>query len=271
MGALTLEQLSIAACKELGIGAAGEPIQSEDLLDVAYKFNLVVDTWKAQRLMIYQTLRLTFTITPNTPSVTIGPGGVFGTSLEGVVLNTQPQAIVRAGFVNTYVNPQQPLETPIHVYSDEEWASIGLKSLTSTIQWGVWYETTYGASANNAASFATGCGTLWFFPILTTGGTIALYLPVAIDEVAEPLEENLAQTIYCPPGYRKALIMSMAMEAADIFDMVPSANLIRKFNSAMKVVKRSNSKMAVLRIPQALSRRGLKGGGFNILTNQSNW
>ncbi len=256
MGALTVEQLLVLGLQELGVGAAGEPIEPEDLASAQTRFNMVIDSWKAQRLMIHKVLRELFAVTSNTVSYTIGPSGVWNTP-------TMPLAIVRAGFVNTAVNPSTPLETPMHVYTDEEWASIGLKSMTSTISWGVWYRTDF---TTNAGTPPSGTGTVFIYPICTMNARVALYLPVPIDEVADD-ETGLLTTIVVPPGYRKAIVTSIAMECADLFEIDPSPRLVSKWTLAMKVVKRSNSKPATLKLPRALTRRG-RGGGYNILSNQ---
>lgn len=264
MSALTVQQIIIEGLRELEIAAAGEPVEPEDLQTGLLRFNMFLDTWKAQRLMIFKVLRELYTVSANVTSYTIGPGATWNTP-------TMPLAIVRAGFVNTAVNPSNPLETPIRVYTDEEWARIGQKTMTSTIVWGVWYRTDF---TTNGATPPSGTGTIFVFPICTTSGQVALYLPVAIDEVddSEGHEADaLATTIIVPPGYRKAMVTTMAMEMADVFGVTPSANLTKKWNSAMKVVKRANSKAATLALPAALLRRArgtAAGSGYNILTNQ---
>lgn len=251
MAALTQEQIIIEGLRELGVAAAGEPADPEDLALGQTRFNLVVDTWKADRLTIYQVLRNTFVVGASTASFTIGPGGTWNTP-------TRPLAIVRAGFVDTAVSASNPLETPIRVYTDEEWAAVGLKTMTSTLSFGLWYQTSFDSPL--------GLGKVFVYPILTRAGTIALYLPVAIDEVADD-ETGLATVILVPPGYRKALITSVAIDMADAFGIEPSATLVAKWKAAMKTIKRSNIKPATLRLPARLTRRA-RGGGYDILTNE---
>lgn len=253
MGAMTVRQILVAAFNELGVGAAGEPIESQDLADGQVRFNMMIDAFKAERIMIYQTLRLLFPLIANKAEYTIGPGGDFD-------VPTQPVGIVRAGFINTNVNPQEPLETPVHIYTDEEWAAVALKNLTSTIVYSLWYRTNYTQTA------PIGLGTMFPYPVLTNNGTLALYLPQAIEEVADD-DSGLATMIYVPPGYRRAFVAYMAVECADMFEMTPSASLVGKLARAMKTVRRVNSKAMILRLPKGLLDRAGRRG-YNILTNQ---
>ena len=257
MSALTVQQILEHGMKELAVGAAGEPIQPEDMADGLIRFNMLIDSWKAERLMIYKVLRELYTISANVASYTLGPSGVWATP-------TMPLAIVRAGFVDTTV-PSAPIELPVYVYTDEEWARVVQKNITSTIIRGLWYRTDY---TTNAQADPAGTGTAFVYPVCTRSAQMALYLPVAIDEVASDETTAFTTTILVPPGYRKAMVTSMAMELADMFEIDPSPRLVAKWNMAMKIVKRANTKPMTLALPRALTRRGRGGGGYNILTNQ---
>ena len=258
MGALTVEQLIIRGLQDIGIAAAGEPVQPEDLALGQQCFNMIVDDFKTDRLMIYQVLRNLYPLTAGTAKYSIGPGGDWP-------VNTAPVAIVRAGCVQSTVNPVEPLETPVHVYTDEEWARVGLKNLTSTINWGLWYETSY--SQGPLPGTPIGCGNVYPYPIdMNSADQMALYLPVPIDEVKDD-ETGLATTIYVPPGYRRVFATCLSMDMCNAFEMDPKPSLTAKWNRAMKMVKRMNIKPMVMRLPRGLTRR-MRGSGYNILTNQ---
>src|SRR6516164_7443050 len=143
----------------------------------------MADAWEADRLTIQPTLRKTFDLVANQASYTIGPGGNWD--------DYRPEWIAAAGFVNTYVDPTNPLETPVDVYTDEVWARIALKTLTSTIVWGIWYERTYSAP--------TGLGTVFVHPIITNIGKIALYYPVPMANITQDAA-GLATSVLMPPG-----------------------------------------------------------------------
>lgn len=243
----TAQKIIERGLKEIGVGAAGEPIDGEDLFYGLECLNDLIDSMKAVRLMIFEVRRRTFPLTATTASYTIGPTGTWSIS------SGRPEAIIRAGFVNTAVNPSSPLETPIHVYTDEEWASIGLKTLTSTVMWGLWYQT------------GVPNGTVFVYPILSVTGTIALYVSEPLSEVAED-ENGLATEIVVPPGYRKMFKSHLALEMCDAFGIAPSENLIKRANDSMRMVQKANIKPALLRLPRGLSTRRKRG--YNLLTNQ---
>lgn len=252
MSSLTVLQTCEEACRELGVGALGEPIEPEYVSACQLRLNIVIDAWKAQRLMIWQVLRRELALTASTASYTIGPSGVWNVQ--------RPSAIVRAGFVNNS-NPDMPLELPVRVLTDEEWAAVGTKSTTSTIVDRIWYQTSYDT---NAQTPAFGLGKVYVNPIMTTSGTLALYLPVSLDEVADD-DTALTTTLLVPPGYRRALVTSLAVESADALGVTPSDNLMRKWTLAMKVVKKANIKAMTLRLPGALMRRSRH---YNLLTGE---
>ena len=243
----TTLQIIERALRDLGVGAAGEPIEPEDMMTGLYCFNDFVDTLKSYNLTIWRTKRATFPMTGSTASYTIGPGGTWDTQ--------RPTGIFKAGFLSA---ASPTLETPVHVYSDEEWVFISLKTMTNTMTWGIWYDKT----------MTLGRGTIYVYPILNVTGTIVLYLKEALEEVAED-ETGLEEIIYVPPGYRRMLSSNLALECADEFGITPSANLVQRAQRSMDFVTRSNATKSTLKLPAGVnvsrSRRN-----YNILTNQSN-
>lgn len=257
MGALTVQQVCIAAMQELSVAAAGEPVDPDDLAQVQLRFNNMVDAWAAERLMIYQTLRKTFPTVANQQVYALGPGG------QWAIPNWAPK-IVRAEFIFTNVNPGQPLSIPIHIYTDEEWADQTLKQLTSSIDWALWYETSF---TNQGGSNPGGTANVNLFPVPTVNATIALWIPTPISEVADD-ETGLAVTLFMPPGYRDAMRCYLAVDSADIFKITVTPQLQAKMMRAMKRVRKMNTKPATLRVPRGLMLRPGRKRGYNILTNQ---
>ena len=241
----TLQQIIILGLQELGVAAAGEPVDSEYLLYGILKFNDLVDQLAAYRLTVWELKRQTSAIAAGATSYTVGTGATINIP--------RPEQILRAGLLNTNVSASDPLETPIHMYSDEEWARIGRKTLESNIAWGAWYQR------------AVPNGILFIHPILTVAQQIALYVPLAMAEVTED-ETGLATSIVTPPGYRKMFATQMALEMADYFKITPSNNLMRKAVIAMDFVCRANATPMTLRLPRSLSTGGARRG-FNIKSN----
>lgn len=232
--------------QKLGIGSAGEPIDTDDLVYCLSCFNILLDALAADRLTIYETKRDVYDLVAGTASYTIGDGAVW----DGF----RPMNIVRAGFINTSVNPINPMETPMRVYTDEEWASIVLKTLTNNICYGLWYQT------------GVPYGTIFPYPIPTVANEVALYVPTPLGEVAEDAD-GLNTDVVVPKGWRKMLITNLALEVADAFEKTPSALLIRQATTSLNMIKKQNSKPMVLAMPAGLIRQG-RGRRFNILTNE---
>ena len=249
MASRIVQQVIIDALRELNIVAAGEPADGEDLFDGLRCFNDFVDAMKAVRVNIWELRRRTFNLTGGTASYAIGPNATWDMD------SGRPETIVRAGFSNTVASASDPLETPVHVYTDEEWAAIGLKTLESTIVWGLWYQT------------GVPNGTVYPYPVPSASVTsgMVLYLSEPLDEVTED-EDGLATTLTMPPGYRRMMRTNLAVEMADNFGVNPSAVLLKKANDSLRVIQKANIKKVTLRIPGGLLRRGRHG--YNIKSNQ---
>lgn len=244
---MKVKAIAKEAMQEINVIAYNEEPKAPDLYFTVRRFNMLVDTLKADKLTVNHVTRAEYDLVANQASYTIGPGGNW----NGV----RPQEILRAGFVNTYVSASTPLETYVRVMTDEEWAAVNLKSLTSTVVWGLWYETQYAAG---------GLGKVWVRPIITNIGKIALYVPVPLDEVAETAD-GLLTDVLVPPGYRKMLVTNLALDICDGFEKTPSASLVSKASLSMSIVKRSNIKRGIARLPAELLRRTRRG--YKILTN----
>lgn len=241
----TAEKIILMAFGEIGIGGAGDPLQSEDLMTGLEKLNDFFDAMKAYRLDVWEMRRDLWDLSANTQDYTIGPTGTW--------TGQRPMQILRAGFVNTYVNPTLPLETPVQILTDEQWASINLKTLTSTIVGQIWYQTKMPDAIVHV------------FPIITTTGKLALYVPVPIDEVSEDAA-GLQTTIVCPPGYRKMFRTNLAIELAPDYGVTPSNELKLTAMNALKRAERANATPMTLSLPPGLAGR-FHRKGFNILTN----
>ena len=240
----TLQQIITLALQELGVAAAGEAVDSEYSMYGILKFNDLVDQLRAYRLTVWELKRQTSAIAAGAASYTVG--------VSATINIQRPEQILRAGLINVDVSASDPLESLITMLTDEQWARVGLKTMTSSIISAAWYQRSVPS------------GRLWVYPILTVAQQIALYVPLAMEEVTED-ETGLATSIVTPPGYRKMFVTQMALEMADFFKITPSANLVRKAMIAMDFVARSNATPMTLRVPGRLSTGARRG--FRILTN----
>ncbi len=241
---MTLRDFLNACLLKINVIDVGGNADDDDINLAQQELNDIIDLNKARQTMIFETKRAVYATAANVPSYKIGVGATWN--------GFRPQKILRAGFVNTYTNPSQPLETAIHVYTDEEWAQIVLKTLTNSISWGLWYDTEFDSN---------GWGTINPYPVPSVAAEIALYVPTPMDELTD-----LDAPITFAPGYRKMLKCMTAVCLCTPFERVPSAQLVAELTAATRVVERSNAKAMSLQMPGPLVKR--TGSQYNILTNQ---
>jgi hypothetical protein len=245
---MTVKDVATQVLRELNvIDYTDTAPDNAHLIYVLTRIVLMLDLWEADRLTVQATERKVFPLIANQASYTLGPGGDWDAY--------RPEFIADAGFINTFVNPTDPLETPVTIYTDETWRAIALKTLTSTIVWGIWQERTNTAGRSK----------VFVHPIITNTGQIALYYPIPWSNVALS-EAGLNTTMTLPPAYFNAILYNAAVDSAEGFEKVPSPMLIRKADRALTILKRANKEPMISRLPKRLMRRVRRG--YNILVNQ---
>lgn len=248
----TVRTIVTEALRENNIVAYNETPSSSDIMLGLRRFNLFVDLLKADKLTIQEVKRSTFSLVASQTSYTIGPAGNW--------VVERPMFIARAGFVDTIINATNPPETKIDVLTDEEWADITVKSTTAPSVQALWYYRNFSSAE---------AGTIFVWPVCTVAAQVALYLPNPLDEVAET-SAGLDTAIYTPPGYRLMLIMNLALNLAGPFEKEASASTIAQASSSMDIVKRSNIRPMVAKMPERLMHlnRNRAGGQFNVRTGE---
>ncbi len=247
----TLKECCKMAMGEINALALGEEPHQNELFYTAQKFFLMQDEWQADNLTINQVRRVLYDTSNTVQEYTIGPGADW----DGF----RPQEIVRAGFVNTYINPTVPLETPVTCYTVEEWAAISLKAMTGTIIYGLWYD--YGYDDD-------GFGTVTVYPIPQNPGKVALYVPTPLANIPITLA-GLDTELHTPPGSKMAMTLNLALKICGRFEKTPSPLLIRDAANSLRNFERTNSRPVKAVMPERLLNRRLGNRrGYNILTNQ---
>lgn len=245
----TVKDIITHVLREINVIDYNETASGPNAYFVLSRLVLLADAWQADRMTIQATERKVFDLVANQASYTWGVGGNWNAYA--------PERVAAAGFINTFVNPTNPLETPVDIYPDEIWARIALKTLTSTIVWGIWIERTY--------SNTTSLRTVFVHPIITNIGKMALYYPIPWNNVTID-DAGLNTTLVLPPGYFQAIIDNLVVNSADAFEKIPTALQIEKAKNSLRVIKRSNVLPAIARLPKRLMRRVRRG--YNILVNQ---
>lgn len=240
----TWRDLCTDAAAEINLAAVGQDLDAADIALIFSRALDILDEWKAVRQMIFQVTRNLFATVAGTASYLIGPAATWNAPVR-------PEGIVAAGFVNTTVNPADPLETEMLPYTERQWAQVPIKTMQSTVCERYWYETSVDGS---------GFAKFFPYPVPSVAAQIALYLPIPLTDPA-----TIDTTIVMPPAYKRAIRTELAIDICDPFEKVPSAVLIKKNRQAKRALTGANAKPGVLELPWRLLRRS---GGYNILTNQ---
>lgn len=208
----------------------------------------MTDAWKAERLFIYLVNRTTYPIVagkgqPGNP-YTIGPGGDFN--------QQRPIWIQNAGII-TNPGSQNEFELPLTIYTDDQWAQVGLKRSPTTLPVSMYYD----------YAFTSERGNIFFWPVPTiTSIRLALYCPLAV----EALDDLDAEVIY-PPGYQDALHFNLAVRLCPGFSRPVDPDVRRMADDAKAVVMRSNVRTLELGVDPALL--AYNTGTWNWISGQS--
>lgn len=227
--------------------ASGQSLTSAEYTDCLQALNDMLDAWTAQSLMIFTTQPSTQNLVAGTQSYTCGSGGVFNIA--------RPPKIDRI-VLKVNSNPSFPLELPLKTFTDEEWASITLKTLSNTYPEGYWDDGGFPLR------------TLYFWPVPSTSLQVVIYPWVALSQFAD-----LATTDYTfPPGYAEALRFNLCLRLGPYLNVttIPDVVMAMAQESRMRI-KMMNANESLLTCDRAIqspstipgvSRADFLGGRF---------
>ena len=234
---MTTRDLIAAALKRLGVLDANETPAPADQADCLSRLNDLIDGWATERLTIYSTTRTTWPLVAGQGTYTIGPNGDCNIA--------RPVFVSDLNFIDTSQTPD--LEMPLASLTTDAWSSIGQKDLTSIYPTNYYYNPTYPLASI----------TFWMIPTSSSLQGV-IYVPTAVTEL------GLNDTIALPPGYRRFLRDSLAVEMAPEFDVQPADALLMSAMEAKANIKRANIQMLDLSVDPAVRPRQ---GRYNIYSD----
>lgn len=240
--ATTANVLITRALQLIGVVAAGEVPTADDYADGLITLNDMLAAWATEPMTIYTQSRTTKTLTVSTQTYTIGASASINVARPLWVANA---AVIQSGGTQ---------EIPISVLSDDEWARVPIKSMTSTFPTSVYYD--YGFDSS-------GYGTMSVYPVPTTAATLVLYLPSALSTFA-----NGSTSYLFPPGYERMLRYNLAVELAPEYGkaLEPTVAGIAAMSKAN--VKRANNRVAELRVDSALMPERGRSASYDWRTDR---
>ena len=197
------------ALRLLGVLAEGESPSADTANDALTALNQMIDSWSIERLSVYSTQDQTFTWPANEVVQTLGPSGDF-VGNRPVLLSDSSYFVVNG------------VSYGIKLVNEEEYNSIAVKSVTSTMPQVMYVNMTYPDVAMRV------------YPVPTQ-----------------------AIELYFPPGYLRAFTYNLACEIAPEFGEEPSPGVQRIAMTSKRNLKRVNNPDDVMSIPYAMvsSRR----------------
>lgn len=194
----------------INVFASGEPIPAADASDALSALNQMIDSWQTERMLIFTLTINEYPLVPGQQVYTLGPGGNFNA--------TRPARIERMSIVNL-ANPSQPLELPIEMLSDEDWQTVPVKVITSTLPLYVYDDGAYPLR------------NLSFYPVPQVLVNTRIYVWSAVNSFPD-----LNTDVEFPPGYFKALRYNLALDLAGEWSAtVPPTVLAQALESKAKI------------------------------------
>ncbi len=217
------------AMQDLGVLASGGTPTCNDQTDVLRKLNDMLDSWSTSSILVPFRTQISHVLT-GAQSYTIGSGGDINT--------TRPTYIDSA-----YVN-HQGIDYPVRVGRDRaEYDRIEDKSITG-IPRIVYYE----PSLPLGTLFIWYVGDASYTLKLNTRGQLTQFPDTSTD-------------VDIAPGYKRAIVSNLAIEIAPMFEVSATAELVKKANESMAMIKRLNRQAPVMQYDSSIPTRN---NNYNI-------
>lgn len=177
----TIRQVISDSFLEGGIQAAGEVLSADDAAWGLNVFRRILNEWNADRLTVYASAFLTYTLVPNLSPHTIGPTGATFTA------TIRPVSIDGANLIlPTDIN------TPIRIVDAMWWLGQSTPTIETTVPTDLYYQPDWPT------------GSLYFWPVPEIAYDVQLMARVLLDDAVD-----LADTFSLPPGYQNALTLTL--------------------------------------------------------------
>lgn len=233
------DALIYPALAEIRVARAGDILAPDDAAFTLTILNSLLDLWNADGRAAYTETINDFAFVPNVSPHTIGPAGsAAGPANPNFVVNVRPVTLLYAA-VNLGGSPNVYTEITIR---DTAWYERQtVPGLTQTFPTDVYYS----ADWNDPNNLGTGYGALYFYGVPTTAYGVRLWLRTMFGQVA--LTDIFSQ----PPGYQRALWLTLAEEAATPFGQPIPPSLTRRASEARGLVFGNNDDVPTLETADA--------------------
>jgi hypothetical protein len=166
-----------------------------DLAQWAFrKVNYLLDSWSARKNYVPYTSFNTYTLVPNLSPHTIGPA-------VGATYSVPQRPVKIVGATVILNNSTPPVEIVLNIRDEQWWLEQTIKGLTSQQPTDLFYNPTFPN------------GSLYFWPVPQIAWGVLLECWALISQfvsIEDPLGGPASNTFSIPPGYRNALMLTLA-------------------------------------------------------------
>jgi hypothetical protein len=236
----TVLDLITDAMQEINVVAAGETLAAEDATLGLRKLNGILDEWSARRIYVPNVNFSLYTLTANLQPHTIGPTGTF-------VVSSRPVRIENAALV---LSPSgNSVDIPLRIRDDNWWANQRVKTITTSTPTDLYYS----PDMPN--------GSLYLWPIPNAANGLRLETWSIVDKFADT-----STALNLPPGYQRALTLTLAESLAEIYGKTAGAMLTTSAVRARKTIASNNNESPRI----SLTPFGKGKRGFNYFSGLPN-
>ena len=198
------------ALRLIGVLASSETPSAAEALDALESLNSLIDAYSSSPVYYYTNLDEAFPLVSGKSTYTIGVGGEFNTSRPIRVL----AAFVRSGF----------MDTPLGLITEQYWTNIPDKSTTEAVAAKLLYRPNYPLGEIIVYPVPTSSSQMLH---LKTEKTISQYPTLETDH---PL----------PPGYRRLLELTLALDLATEYGTKVSEQTVAFLKADLESIGRIN-------------------------------
>lgn len=227
---MTALDLIKSSMRLISVLDSNENPTSEEAQTGLMVLNQMVDSWNAERLMVFTISIAEYPLVIGQQTYGLGPGGDFNAA--------RPSRIDRITLV-ILTNPNQPLEVPLDYLTDAQWAAIPVKNIPTTVPLSVYDD---GAYPIRHLSY-------WGIP--TVPANTKVYSWQSLNQFTA-----LSTDLIFPPGYFEALRYNLAIRMSAEFGETLDPALVVLAGEAKARVKSLNIPITDLRCDSSLTGAG---------------
>ena len=237
----TALQIITRSMRLAGTIGKNEILDDDEAQNGLTALNSMLDSWKIERLFVYQIVQGSYTWPAATTSRTIGSSGNFDT--------TRPDRIQSAFFVDSNSTWYE-----VQVLSmREEYDIITVKTTQSTVPAYLFYDPAYPL------------GVIYLWCVPSAQGTLKLNTWQALQSFSA-----LTTDLALPPGYERAIVYGLAVEYAPEFGVKVPDDVKALAMRAISNVKNLNAPQMISQVDAGIVRAGGLNwpGRYNIYADR---